>query len=423
MNFSNVIAHASAKFEFFRTRLQQQGIKWMAGRLIKRVMVGVGWFVLLPVTLGLHLIGYRRVTVITDRIGHVAAEMDCFLKEKALGRLPDRRWFVLAPPHRISNWPLLEYWRPHIRILTSPWLCGLLSSMTWWRGLMTFDVSHYVLRLNSTAAYFEVYAEWENRPPLLRLSREDHEKGRNILEAMGVPRDAWFICVQAREGGFSPLDEILHQHRNSDILKLVPAMEFIASRGGWCIRMGDPTTTPLPSLSKTIDYAHHSTRSEWMDVFLCASCRFFLGNSSGLSIVSSIFGVPCALANTIPLSYLSYSPQDVSIPKLLRRESDGCYISFEEIFKSPLADYRLAKLYQDAGVEIEENTAEEILELASEMLDRVEGKIAYDEVDMDLQRRFHVLLRPGHYGYGAASRIGAAFLRKHNSLLLSANTK
>jgi len=417
MNFSNVIAHASVKFEFFRTRFRQQGVKWVVGRLIKQLMMGVGWLVLLPVTLVLHLIGYRRVTVFTDRIGHLAAEIDCFLKEKALGRLPDHYWFVLAPPHRISNRALLEYWRPHIRILTSPWLCGLLSSMTWWRGLMTLDVSHYVLRLNSTAVYYEVCAEWGNRFPLLRLSQADHEKGRNVLEAMGMPRDAWFICVQAREGGFSPVDEILHQHRNSDILRLVPAMEFIASRGGWCVRMGDPTTIPLPPLPKTIDYAHHPAKSEWLDVFLCASCRFFFGNSSGLSIVSSIFGVPCALANMIPLSNLGYSPQDVSIPKLLRRKGESRHLSFGEIFRSPLADYRLAKLYQDAGIEVEENSAEDILALAREMCDRVEGRMVYDDTDTALQRRFHALLRPGHYGYGAASRVGAAFLRKYERLL------
>ena len=417
MSFSEAIAHTMARVEFYRERFRQQGVGWGVARLFKQATFVIGWFVLLPITLILHFIGYRRVTVFTDRIGHLAAELDCFLKEQALGKLPSRRWFMLAPPHRVSNRCLLDYWCPHIVVVTSPLLCAVLNAMTWWRGLMVFDVSSYVLRLNATATYYAVCAEWGNRPPLLQLSQGDRARGWDALESMGVPRDAWFVCLQAREGGFSPIDEVLHQHRNSDVLKLAPAIEFITSHGGWCVRMGDPSTKPLPRLPQVIDYAHHSAQSEWMDIFLCASCRFFLGNSSGLSIVSSIFGVPGALVNMIPMSCLGYAPRDVSIPKLLHRKDESDYLSFGEIFKSPVANYRLARLYQDASIEIEENSAEDILALTREMFDRVEGQTAYNEGDRALQQRFHLLLRPGHYGYGAVSRVGAAFLRKYEQLL------
>jgi putative glycosyltransferase (TIGR04372 family) len=282
---------------------------------------------------------------------------------------------------------------------------------------MSFDVSAYVLRLNSTAIYYQVGTEWDGRPPLLELSRTDEQHGRDVLEAMGMPRDAWFVCVQAREGGFSPLDEALHHHRNSDVLRLVPAMEFITSQGGWCLRVGEPSATPLPVLSHVIDYARHPAKSDRMDIFLCAACRFFLGNSSGLSIVSTVFGVPCALANMIPLSSLGFSSQDVSIPKLLRKGPDGRYLSFVEIFNSPIANYRLAKLYEDSGLVIEENSVQDILELSREMLVRTDGTAVYGELDEALQRRFHSLLRPGDYGYGASSRVGASFLHEHRHLL------
>ncbi len=417
MNLSGAIAHATAKAQFYREQWRRQGTGWVVTRLIRRAIAMVAWLVLLPMTLVMHWIGYRRVTVFTDRIGHLAAEIDGFLKEKALGKLPARRWFVLAPPHRVSNRHLLDYWRPHIAVVTSPILCAVLGAMTKWRELMVFDVSSYVLRLNATATYYAVCAEWGNRPPLLQLSQMDLARGRDRLESMGMPRDAWFVCVQAREGGFSPADEMLHRHRNSDISKLIPAIEFITARGGWCVRMGDPTTKPLPRLPQVIDYAHHAAQSEWMDIFLCAACLFFLGNSSGISIVSSIFGVPCALINMIPLSCLGYAPMDVSIPKLLHRKGESDYLSFGEVFKSSLADYRLAKLYQDAGIEIEENSAEDVLALAREMYDRVEGQTVYDDSDGALQQRFHALLRPGNYGYGATSRVGAAFLRKYERLL------
>jgi hypothetical protein len=64
-----------------------------------------------------------------------------------------------------------------------------------------------------------------------------------------------------------------------------------------------------------------------------------------------------------------------------------------------------------------ENTAEDILELVREMLDRLEGKLEETADDRALQERFMKLLRPGHYSFGTVSRIGAAYLRKYRHLL------
>lgn len=413
------LLRAAAIFQYYREWLRQRGYWWLFTRLIKRAAICAGWLLLLPITLVLHAIGLRRITVITDRIGHLAAEMDCFLKERALGRLPKRHWFVLAPPRRTANRHLIEYWRSHVTIVESPLLCSVLGVMSWW-WLMKLGVSHYVLDLNRSAAYYAVNAEWGDRKPVLELSQADGARGWQMLESMGIPSGSWFVCLHAREGGYSPADEFTHAHRNSDVLKLIPAIELITSLGGWCIRMGDPSAKPLPPMDRVVDYAHHPARCDWMDIFLCASCRFFVGNSSGLYIVGTVFGIPCALANLIPVPTLGYFARDISIPKLLRHrgEGEGHYLPFKEIFSSPLADYRLAKLYRDAGIEAEENSAEDICDLVAEMLDRLQGKFVETDEDRELQQRYMSLFRPGHYAYAAASRVGAAFLRKYQYLLL-----
>ena len=46
-----------------------------------------------------------------------------------------------------------------------------------------------------------------------------------------------------------------------------------------------------------IDYACSDLRSDWMDIFLCAQCRFFIGCQSGLSAVPSVFGVPVVMTD------------------------------------------------------------------------------------------------------------------------------
>ena len=175
--------------------------------------------------------------------------------------------------------------------------------------------------------------------------------------------------------------------------------------------------TRLPPLDRVVDYANHPLRSPEMGVFLCASCRFFVGNTSGLFIVSSVFGVPSALANIAPFAAMGFSPDDICIPKLLRSRSNGRFLDFKEILASPVSNYRMGRLYEEAGIELVDNTAEEIEELVVEMIDRIEGKsAAYADFEL-LQWRFKSLLRPTHYCYASASRIGARFLSRHQELL------
>jgi putative glycosyltransferase (TIGR04372 family) len=346
----------------------------------------------------------------------MSIELDSFLKERALGSLPARRWFVTAPLRSTANRHFMGYWAQEVPVVTDNTLCALLGVMSKWY-FMKQDVSHYTLSLSGSHRMYPINAAWSPRPPVLCLRSEDEAHGREVLGRLGVPPDAWFVGFHAREPGYSPADEPIHAHRNGSPQALVPALSEIARRGGWCIRMGSPTGAPSPALPRVIDYARSPVRSERMDVFLCARARFFLGNTSGISFVSSTFGVPVAFANMIPMSTLGMLPRDISIVKLLRRRESPKPMRFDEVLGGPAGNFRFATLYDEAGIEVVENSPDEILELVREMLDRLDGTCRDADGDQELQERFMRLLQPRHYSYGAASRIGAAFLRKYQYLL------
>jgi putative glycosyltransferase (TIGR04372 family) len=397
-------------------RVREEGLLWTLRELGERALLVLLWLLLLPVTVTLHVAGFRRLSVITERVGHFAAEIDCFLKLQALDKLPHGRYFVTAPPARVANDCLADYWASKLSRVREPRLCALLAAMGR-LGLMRHDVTDYILTVHGAATYYRVNAEWAGRPPLLELSPEHALRGRARLSELGLPPDAWFVCVHVREEGYSSGDEKVHAYRNAEVQAIVPAIRAIAERGGWCVRMGDPATTPLPAVAGAIDYAHHPLRSAEMDVFLCASCRFFLGDTSGLFVLSSIFGVPCALANLVPFSIMGYAPRDLSIPKLLFGEREQRVLSFPEVFSLPASNYRMGRMFREAGLGVKDNTPEEIGELAVEMLDRLEGRTESYAALEPLQDAFKRLLRPAHYCYGAASRIGARFLERHRNLL------
>ena len=402
----------------FRIRfVRGKGIAWALERVGSRLLGLALCVALLPVTLVLHLLGFRHVDFVTDRIGHLALEPDCLLKEQALGRIPRRRWIFLAPAGQVANAHLLEYWKPHFLIVRNPAACYLIRSMRAGR-LMGQDVSRYLRAFGETQEAYRIYAEWGDRPPLLQLSAEDDAWGREMLGRLGLPEGAWFAAVHVREAGFSQFDEVMHSHRNGAVENVVPAMEEITRRGGWAIRIGDPTMRRLPPMPRVVDYAHHPAKSPRMDVFLCARSRFILGNTSGIALLGTIFGVPCAVANAIPPSTLWFNPADLSIPKLIWSKDLGRYLRFDEMLASPLSVYHHAFLYDKERMVPVENSGEDIRALAAEMLDRLEGAFATGEDDERMLRFVRGLFRPGHDGYGSPAQVAVSFLRSNRHVLL-----
>jgi len=381
----------------------------------KTLGVALG-LLLLPLTLILHLAGYRHVTVFTDRIGHLALEPDCLLKEQALRLLPRRKRILLAPPRRVANEHLLTYWKPHFIVLRSGLGCFLVAHMSSF-GLMRHDISHYARNIGKAQDAYRVYADWGDRPPLLKLNTEDELWGAQMLRKLGLPDQAWFVCVHAREGGYSPIDETLHSHRNSHIENTIPAMREIIRRGGWVIRIGDSTMRHLPEMEKVIDYAHHPEKSDRLDIVLCAKARFLLGNTSGIALVSSAFGIPCALTNMIPLGVLWFNAFDISIPKLVRYQSSNKILTIEDVLGSEIATYQYASQYKAGGLVVEENSAEDIRCLTIEMLDQLEEKLMESGNDHAIQLRAHALINQGHYAYKTRAKFSLTFLRNHPELI------
>ncbi|MCX7181042.1 MAG: TIGR04372 family glycosyltransferase [Proteobacteria bacterium] len=410
----------------WKTKLRRLAFEWrrvrrmapatLARKAVLKLLGLMLGLLLLPVTVLLHLAGYRHVTIFTDRIGHLALEPDCLLKEQALGHISRRKWIMLAPPGRVANEHLLTYWQPHFRIVRSRTACFFIASMSRW-GLMRYRIDHYVRAIGKDQVAYRIYADWGSRPPLLQLTAEDDAWGSAMMARMGVPDGAWYVCVHAREAGFSPVDEELHGHRNSHIENTMPAMQEIVRRGGWAIRIGDPTMHPLPPARDVIDYAHYPLKSDRLDVVLCAKARFLLGNTSGVASLSSVFGVPGALTNMIPVSSLGFSKGDISIPKLIRSKRLDRYVRLDELLGSEAANYQYAALYEAHGLQVIENSPDDIHDLVCEMLDCLDGRFEVSREDEARLLSVAALFNRYHYAYGSAARISISFLRKHPELL------
>src|SRR5947208_13634358 len=129
LSLSNLIVEPRVRIDYYVNKIRIVGLGWTVRWIARRIAVEIMWVGLLPITVLAHLAGYRRVSIFVERIGHLASEFDGFLKERALGWLPTRRWFVVAPRQSVANPCLLDYWSRHVLIIQRPWLAAVLGGM------------------------------------------------------------------------------------------------------------------------------------------------------------------------------------------------------------------------------------------------------------------------------------------------------
>lgn len=260
-------------------------------------------------------------------------------------------------------------------------------------------------------------------PQHLFFTAREEQRGLAALRKLGIPENTPFVCFHARDSAylsalFPNTNCHYHDYRDSNIYHYVPAAGEMTRRGCFAIRTGaivqEALTTTNPMI---IDYAT-KCRSDFLDIFLGAKCHFYFGAASGFSAIPPIFRRPLAIVNHIPLDYApTWFPYALFIPKKLWLKAERRFLTFREIFDSGIGRFLETEQYEQLGIEVIENTPEEITALVVEMDERLKGTWQTIEEDEELQRRFRSLLKPGHLCHGSPSRIGAEFLRQNRDLL------
>ena len=393
-------------------------VGWHVGRSIPIVLLG-------PIVLLLALARVRFLTDDYSRLGHLVGTPEFYVKSGLLGWRPRYFGLLLAPAGSVVIPRLLSYWGSYITIVTNPVVIAVLRPLAKFKRLQyTKGAGEVVSRGGSkthvNAARYQsvLQTQYDARypgQPVLNLSRSDFEDGWRCLQKLGVPRDAWFVCLHAREAGYLPHLAYTSYH-DTDVYSYMLAAEAMVQRGGWVIRMGDPSMKPLPPMAQVIDYVHSEVRCDWMDVFCFSQCRFFLGSASGASSVPVAFGVPIAVANQAPMGLASWAPKDIGIPKLYWSVTEDRYLTFEEVLLSPLGRFTRTARFEAAGISLIDNSPEEIRDLSVEIMDRLDGSLRYSDQDDRLQERFKSLLEP-ESEYVTSARVGREFMRKYEWLL------
>jgi putative glycosyltransferase (TIGR04372 family) len=299
-------------------------------------------------------------TMFTRMIGHTAY-LDTFAKRKLLG-LASEKYIVFADRTNIGNAAYVECWRDHFDIVDDAELIRQKASTT--RLLEDYPT---VLSIDGQWRFIhdaavEVESRWQatGKGPLLSL--KDKDRAQRELEAMGLPRDCWFVTLHVREGGGA-------SRRDGNLDDYLPAIHRITQCGGWVVRIGDPSMTKLADVPNLIDCAH-APRRDWLDVYALGAARFMIGTNSGPVFVAGTFGVPAILSNWAPIGIKSLYRNTIILPKRLWSQKHNRLLTADEENEEPFSAAEWTQLLDQQQVRQIPNSAREIVDAVDEMMRR-----------------------------------------------------
>ena len=356
--------------------------------------------------------------------------LEILLKANQCGiRVPKKPFILLPSDTQLRNQALFSYFEPYLNIIRDEEAIQKLRSL---ESLLALPLG-IGLPMDDGCPFLDFAAnmvelEMENqglKSVLFELNDEHRKMGEQVLKEIGLPKNAWYVTLHVREPGYrgETPKNTTENWRNCNPQDYMKACKVITDAGGWVFRMGDPSMTPLPPMPQVIDYALSDIRTDWMDVFLGATCRFLIGTGSGYYHIPSFFGVPCILTN-FPgfVPYYGIRSQDLYLPRWLKNSKTGDLISFEDYMSPPVANFSSEQNFIDANLQWIENTPEELEAVTKEMLLRTDKNISPKIYEDKLQLRFKDLAEAcGHkYGYKklkAFASISQDFINKYSDLI------
>ncbi len=350
------------------------------------------------------------------RIGHLAFEVELYLCERDAGMHKPNAHDIFYFSLPFSNHQLKKMWKKKVHLAwSSPFV-------------------HQIYRLN------KLFPDWEKHtvpefsgirdlnglleriPSHLAFTPKEETKGLDSIRKMGIPEGMPFVCFHVRDSAYLKSsmgsDGYSYRFRDSDINNYMAALEELTGLGYFLVRMGAGVRDRLTiTNTKIIDYAR-KYRTDFLDIYLCAKCKFFLSSNSGLDMVPQIFRRPVVYVNFVPFEVIhTWWPVELFIFKKYWLREEKRFMASREILDSGVRNFYKTEQFDSCGIELIENTSEEIKSVIFEMDMRLQGKWKEREEDKELQSRFWSLFKHSQLQGKINARVGAEFLRQNKELL------
>jgi putative glycosyltransferase (TIGR04372 family) len=368
-------------------------------------------------------------TIINSRIGHFATNTELSIlsvknsKDKALKR--EINLFCFQSP-KSSNGYLEKMWLRCQKMITGDWSWVVLDiAKRLARGEMLTPTTG-----NDSAGLLL------NNIPVLSFESREIDLGKSFLESIGIDAEQPFVCLNVRDAKFLQESEPIswsktrdwsyHNHRDTDIQDYVLAAETIANMGYPVFRMGAIVAKPLTTSHPLVfDYATNGMRTEFLDMYLGAHCKFCISTGTGWDSVPQIFRRPSMYVNLAPMILRDCIVRDLTVyPKILMDRKTGTELTLNQIFSKDLHENPFHwSNFKKAEVAIRDLDSEELVEAVTEMVARVEGTFVETPEQKQMHAKFnyilsnHPKLQPTPNHFPIRAKFASCFLSNYPNFL------
>ena len=361
------------------------------------------------------------------RIGHFAANTELYLCElrSDINRKSKNTIDIFYLNKPISNSQLVELWKRILVVFPSWFVRPIHMLNNKIPGGEIHDIG------TNTNMDRDVHNLLDKYPGHLKFSKAEEKRGLELLNLMGLPSEVKFVCLLVRDSTYlnfhqPELDHSGHSYRDANIQDYRLVSEELAKQGFFVIRMGAKVKQPLKCKHpRVIDYATSLFRSDFMDIYLGAKCEFCISTASGWDAVPGwLFRKPIVFTNVAPLGYIpTFSNKFLIIPKKYIDKKTKRMLTLSEIFSNDAAFCLETSGFDKDGIELVDNTPGEILEVVDEMVMRLQGNWAPQEMDIELQKKFWEIFPKDSISFYNGKKlhgeiyasIGANYLRKNQN--------
>jgi len=341
-------------------------------------------FVLICLLLGRPLVRVRLCIVAFHRFGHLALEPEIFLGEQELRvksgvtkRFPVQiHWWSFGPQRLQANKFLVIKWREVLCVLPSWWIDALHT------------VGHLVpfLKLEepkmSIRGNLNALDETETH---LQLTEAEHRRGHTELCKLGIDPDRPYVCLVVRDGGhYASLGEKESDgfsFLNFDISTFEQSALWLIEHGYQVVRMGAGSETPLStSHPQLIDYANSQHRSEFLDIYIAATCSFAVSTQTGPDAVCLAFRRPVCYLDVSRFSQFFFGTKLAwwSPAELWQR---GSRLSLRDVLTGPVGNIKDPNDFIKYGVTQVRSDSSAITKLVACFAESFEKRFVQSESD------------------------------------------
>ena len=333
-------------------------------RLVKALLFGSSFLVLLVLKLVQPIVRFQLCVVGFHRYGHLALEPEIFLAEQEIMKATDASHgrviniWSLGPVTKQSNRFLAKKWKDELLVLPS-WFVGSLQRV----GLVFPFLKLEEPKLSITGSLNGL----DKTDSHVSLSAEEMEEGRKRLIEIGVNPDEPYVCLIVRDGGHykskGEIESTGYELLNFDINNFSGVAEALIENGFQVIRMGSGSERPFTSKPDgVIDYALSGNRSEFLDVFIAATCEFAVSTQTGPDAVCMLFRRPVLYVDVTSYSQFFFGSK-LATWSPARLHKNGKILNLSEIVNSEIAWFKDPNLFSKNGISQQKSSSNELKEL------------------------------------------------------------